>query len=270
MTGLKPKNMVGIPWRVAFALQADGWYLRSDIIWAKPNPMPESVTDRPTKSHEYIFLLSKRERYFWDQEAIREDFADDRMGASGAKHGTPEKYARESGRCGDEGLARFHGNIGRNIRSVWTIPTQSFSGAHFATFPREIPERCIKAGTSEKGCCPKCGAAWERIVDHKTSISRKNPGYLVQSGRNDGGGKRHGSFMDAKSETIGWRPTCSCNAGDPIPCIVLDPFCGSGTTVMVAQDLGRIGVGLDLTYQDLAAQRIGGPLFAKQVNSAWS
>lgn len=112
--GLKHKDLIGIPWRVAFALQVDGWYLRSDIIWHKPNPMPESVTDRPTKSHEYVFLFSKSERYFYDAEAIRE-----------------------------EGLTS------RNARTVWTIATKPYAGAHFATFPPEIPERCIKAGSRE-------------------------------------------------------------------------------------------------------------------------
>lgn len=113
--GLKPKNLCGIPWRVAFALQAEGWYLRSDIIWAKPNPMPESVTDRPTKSHEYIFLLSKAERYYYDAEAIVEYTATN--------------------------------SLTRNKRDVWTVATQPFPGAHFATFPPKLITPCILAGS---------------------------------------------------------------------------------------------------------------------------
>jgi DNA modification methylase len=141
---LKPKDLVGIPWRVAFALQADGWYLRSDIIWSKPNPMPESVTDRPTKAHEYIFLLSKSARYYYDADAI-------------AEAGTGEMRPISMGHA----LARNFGNIGtgneangvllggltRNKRSVWHVATQPYEGAHFATFPEALIEPCILAGS---------------------------------------------------------------------------------------------------------------------------
>jgi DNA modification methylase len=153
-TGLRPKNLLGIPWRVAFALQADGWYLRSDIIWAKPNPMPESVTDRPTKAHEYLFLLAKQERYYYDAAAIKEpqseaaleDYAR-RGDARPRGHSTAD--AARGGEGADAGL-RFNGNKtdpeGRNRRTVWTVPTSPFSGAHFATFPPGLIEPCIKAG----------------------------------------------------------------------------------------------------------------------------
>ena len=143
--GLKPKDLVGIPWRVAFALQADGWYLRQDIIWHKPNPMPESVTDRCTKSHEYIFLLTKSAKYFYDADAIREDVKPN----SGKNMRAPK--------CGDD---RVEGTTnqtqktydelkGANKRSVWKINTQPYKDAHFAVFPPELPELCIKAGSSE-------------------------------------------------------------------------------------------------------------------------
>ena len=141
--GAKPKDLVGIPWRVAFALQADGWYLRSDIIWHKPNPMPESVTDRPTKAHEYVFLLSKSASYFFDAKGIREP-------------GTRYEWKSQKFKCGD--LTRHHGSTvgaevgdpdaGRNARTVWTIPTQPTPDAHFATFPEALAERCILAGTA--------------------------------------------------------------------------------------------------------------------------
>ena len=145
---LGAKQLLGIPWRVALALQADGWYLRQDIIWHKPNPMPESVTDRCTKSHEYVFLMSKSARYFYNAAAIAEPFADERMGASGVRDSVPQAYVSAAGRGGDGGLQNFSGTdkAGRNARSVWTIATQPFKEAHFATFPPDLAERCIKAG----------------------------------------------------------------------------------------------------------------------------
>jgi DNA modification methylase len=156
-SGLKPKDIVGIPWRVAFALQADGWWLRQDIIWHKPNPMPESVTDRCTKAHEYIFLLAKSERYYYDGEAVKEMFADARMGNPGGGG----QYAREcpypNTHDGQQsGLAKGKWNengehSGRNRRSVWTVATQPFPGAHFAVFPEKLITPCILAG------CPKGG-----------------------------------------------------------------------------------------------------------------
>jgi DNA modification methylase len=146
--GLKPKDLIGIPWRAAFALQADGWYLRSDIIWAKPNPMPESVTDRPTKAHEYLFLLSKSPSYFYDATAVREDDA-------GTDH-TRNVIGPEPSLEPSNGLRPAHGGIrtlngrngtGRNRRSVWTVTTQPYPGAHFATFPPKLIEPCILAGS---------------------------------------------------------------------------------------------------------------------------
>jgi DNA modification methylase len=222
--GLKNKDLVGIPWRVAFALQADGWYLRSDIIWAKPNPMPESVTDRPTKAHEYVFLLSKQARYFFDQEAVREKWADARLGLS-YPNGAPKQQTTKgnpdrndgghtssarrglTGAAGPDGRRKttVHGadgsiqhrngerwpNSGRNIRSVWEIATQPYPEAHFATFPEELARRCIAAG------CPEDG-------------------------------------------------------------VVLDTFVGSGTVCFVARKLGRHSIGIDLSesYLELAARRL--------------
>jgi DNA modification methylase len=150
--GLKPKDLIGIPWRVAFALQADGWYLRQDIIWHKPNPMPESVTDRCTKSHEYMFLLTKSARYWYDAEAIKEESTGNTKGAaasfkrSGSKRGesicpnSPMPTHRE-----DRDDVAYDGDT-RNKRSVWTVATQPYSGAHFATFPPDLIRPCIRAG----------------------------------------------------------------------------------------------------------------------------
>jgi DNA modification methylase len=172
-SGLKPKDLCGMPWRLAFALQADGWYLRSDIIWSKPNPMPESVTDRPTKSHEYIFLLTKAERYYYDADAIREKRDSDHdasvfRGGSYVNNSTfdncrggkrtvngDRKLAPLEGAHGALGMdgngmrmpEKWDNPAGRNKRSVWTIATQPYSEAHFATFPEELPKLCILAGS---------------------------------------------------------------------------------------------------------------------------
>lgn len=218
--GTKPKDLLGIPWMVAFALRADGWYLRSDIIWSKPNPMPESVTDRPTKAHEYLFLLSKSPRYFYDAPAIAEDAKDWSRGGPGSGiENTAERYGAGNG--GNGGLSklaeRYRGTQGasaargvngqpdrdnpgggvgqgiekRNKRSVWTVTTMPYPGAHFATFPPKLIEPCILAGSRE---------------------------------------------------------------GDT----VLDPFSGAGTTGMVALRHGRAFVGIELNpeYAQMARDRI--------------
>lgn len=149
--GLKHKDLIGIPWRVAFALQADGWYLRQDIIWHKPNPMPESVRDRCTKAHEYVFLLSKSPRYYYDAEAIKEDATGK---APGNQKPTKSGRAHEAGDDRHRTSAGLH-NIGavdkRNRRSVWTVTTRPYKGAHFATFPPALVEPCILAGAPGGG-----------------------------------------------------------------------------------------------------------------------
>jgi DNA modification methylase len=164
--GLKPKDLIGIPWQVAFALRADGWYLRSDIIWAKPNPMPESVTDRPTKAHEYLFLLSKSARYYYDADAVREapsESTSERWGDDLSKRrpdGEPTTaFVPGENTCG------VHPN-GRNKRSVWTVATQPFPGAHFATFPPKLIEPCVLAGAPVDGTVldPFSGAGTTGVV----------------------------------------------------------------------------------------------------------
>lgn len=154
-SGLRPKNLVGIPWRVAFALQADGWYLRSDTIWHKPNPMPESCRDRPTKAHEYVFLMSKSARYFYDQDAIREDMSptSSRINSKDGLRPSERKngfyHSGEYGRTGAQHGRKLNPNTDkkRNARSVWTIPTQPYPGAHFAVMPPALADRCIRAGS---------------------------------------------------------------------------------------------------------------------------
>lgn len=155
--GLKPKDLIGIPWRVAFALQADGWYLRSDIIWAKPNPMPESVRDRPTRSHEYVFLLTKNARYYYDAHAIRNPPSEALLKqiAQGYEGKATKDYAEAGAQDPSAVKARIlagkvdQAALGSNARSVWTITPKPFKGAHFATFPPELVEKCVKAGSRE-------------------------------------------------------------------------------------------------------------------------
>jgi site-specific DNA-methyltransferase (cytosine-N4-specific) len=400
---MKPKDLCGIPWRVAFALQADGWWLRSDIVWSKPNPMPESVTDRPTKAHEYVFLLSKGPRYFFDSEAIREEYAGKTLthrgggkaagkvgqqdavgkvasgnfgewdkartafppprpqeetldGSDGEAPRGPDGRRATAVKGGDGSIQHRDGerwpNGGRNVRSVWEIATQPYPEAHFATFPEALPERCIKAGTSERGCCPECGAPWVReiaagsdypalvrpvsfapdfgadlrlareqaglsqtevsawfpsstggrtgivsnwetgkmlppphavakLLEAFPDLSPKYDGLALASSGTAGGGWMEGDALvvgNAKRgvsltrdvTTASWRPSCShrqaFTRGDssterayaPVPCTVLDPFMGSGTTALVARRLGRRSVGIELNpeYAKLCARRL--------------
>lgn len=256
--GIKPKDLVGIPWRVAFALQADGWYLRSDIIWSKPNPMPESVQDRPTKAHEYIFLLTKSPKYYYDGDAIREQATQDRWGGH-----SPMNLNNSKDKNGVyRGLTRERDMMpeSRNKRSVWEVTTKPYPEAHFATYPEKLVEPCILAGTSEKGACAECGKPWVRdseIVSTPERDTRNNRIGVIP-------GRDHASRMNSKAmekverEFKGWKAGCVCG-GDIVPSTVLDPFVGSGTTLAVAQRLGRRGVGADINeeYLSLASRRLG-------------
>jgi DNA modification methylase len=147
--GLKPKDLIGIPWRVAFALQADGWYLRSDIIWHKPNPMPESVKDRPTKSHEYIFLMSKNRTYYYDQESIKTPVKQENMKGTTTHKRSTKDWGDGTGVKTHNGFDKSYDMA--NKRDVWTVPTDKFEGQHFATFPKELIKPCILAGCPEGG-----------------------------------------------------------------------------------------------------------------------
>lgn len=213
------KQLLGVPWRVAFALQADGWILRSEIIWHKPNPMPESVTTRPTKAHEQLFLLTKSAKYFFDNEAIKTD-------------------------------------TGANCRSVWKIGPEIHRGEHFATMPTKLAEPCILSGSSAYGACSKCGSPWARVVKVERSNYISRPDRQVATGGAITGGVGK-NFPDTKRTTTGWQPTCQCNA-DVVPCVVLDPFSGSGTTGVAALTHGRKYIGCDLNpdYIALSRQRI--------------
>jgi DNA modification methylase len=215
---VKPKDLVGAPWLLAFALRADGWYLRSDIIWARPNPMPESVTDRPTKSHSYVFLLAKQPRYFFDADAIREPASEDgiaresraRLSAYDAPGQTPQRRSPSNGEWT---------TAGRNKRSVWTIATQPLPDQHYAAYPEALVEPCILAGTSERGVCPACGAPWVRETERTTmQIPERAQSNRVGSEAtpmvNDGARRRAMNGQEwaktASVKTTGWRPTCEC------------------------------------------------------------
>ena len=262
---LKDKDLCLIPWRLAIALQADGWWLRSVICWHKKSCMPESVTDRPTNSWEPIFLLAKSAKYFYDATAVAEPCADSTMN-DGRLRDDYEPPRPERGFTGSpskgSGLIKPNGGM-RSQRNVWHLGPEPYAEAHFATFPTEIPRRAILAGTSARGCCPKCYAPWVRVVEkgppapepaHRNPTKRLEPG---QAGNADAGNmgfrasKLSGQEMSKwKAEnpdrTVGWEPGCECGE-QPIPQTVLDPFGGSGTSGAVANELGRHAILCELS-----------------------
>jgi DNA modification methylase len=229
----KSKNLCLLPERVALALQEDGWIVRSAIVWNKVRPMPESVRDRPTRSWEYVWMLARQERYFYDPDGLRQP-------PPSSMKIPPESWA--------------------NLRNCWSIPTEPHSEPHYAAFPEELPRRAILLGTSERGCCPACGAPWRRVVERQMARKKLSPRALsamregqrlVLSGR---------QIAPHRRVTLGWEPTCRHRDQQPVPCLVLDPFAGIGTTLRVAQCLGRDAIGIELNdhYAALAQQRLLG------------
>jgi DNA modification methylase len=250
--GLKPKDLCLIPERLALALQADGWYVRSRIAWCKKSSMPESVTDRPTSAWEHLWLLTKSARYYYDAEAVKQPSTERPSG-----NGQRKDNHNPSAGFGVS-IPYEPDGTGANLRNYWVLGPEPYPEAHFATFPSEIPRRCIKAGTSQKGACSECGAPWERVVDLKPSDSKSSGGAWDTEHIQIAKGKtRPGNFVDRQATTTGWQPTCDCDA-EVVPCTVLDPFLGSGTTAAVAQELDREWVGIELNpeYAALAEKRI--------------
>lgn len=281
LPGLKPKDLMLIPARLALALQADGWWVRSEIVWAKGrslhvdecgpgSTMPESVGDRPTKAHEMVYLLSKSGRYFYDAEAVREPSVSETQLEHNLKYAKQydaydsTAHNRQPNNTNHKGIHSRPGSIGRNLRDVWLINPGSFKQAHFAVFPDDIPDICIRAGTSERGQCPHCGAPWERVVE-RTPMEIKRSGRAEEMGEF---GRTQASGTMTKpptSETVGWQPTCECDEHEPVAQLVIDPFSGAGTTGLVATRLGRryIGIEPNAEYVKMSEQRIinDAPLF---------
>lgn len=313
--GLKPGDLCLIPARLALALQADGWYVRQIVVWAKPAPMPESVSGtrwercrvrtwpdadvatttelrrdrqsgrnfgpptiqpcpgcdkcratggyvlrcgswRCTTAHEYVLMLAKSQRYFADQEAVKgKSTSADYAGGPGRDFNGKTRDVREQGQ-----QPAFRAiTQTRNPRSVWAISAEPLSEPHYAAFPSKLPEKCINASTSAKGCCPKCGAQIARIVE-SAALKRERPNDWTKRTGEDGTGNRcPNTVVGVESTTIGWRSTCDCpEAANPVPCRVLDPFGGSGTTALQALRMGREATLCELNpdYVAMATRRI--------------
>jgi hypothetical protein len=256
----RDKQLLGLPWRLALALQADGWILRSELIWHKLNPMPESVQDRPTRAHEQVFLFSKQGRYYYDGEAVRES-------GSANSHGSPHinpgiKQAilgqNQSGRLGQW---THEDRLGcRAMRSVLALASEPLSMAHFATFPTALVRTCLLAGAPMM-VCSACGKPWVRQVE-RTFIKLANrlpTRKALQPGADMADINSHEAMGYNEVRTTGFAPTCTC-AASTRPGVVFDPFCGSGTTLLVARALGLDAVGTDLSWPYLATiarQRLG-------------
>lgn len=344
---LKPGDLCNIPHRVAAALQADGWYWRSTIIWSKRSPMPESISGwrwvrcrvkvaaavfnaernqpgrngvndghrdcgsfsseqnktkwqpcpgcdkcrstgglilrrgkwRPTTAHEYVFMLSKSERYFADGDAVQELATSNRpdMRAKGVRTGTGylQQSAVASNSVGNvdragptiADLDHLGSTETRNPRSVWTLSSEPYKGAHFATFPTMLAKRCIEAGTSAGGCCPSCGSCYAPVVESQRIPTRpalnnkiwkhSESGDVIQQ-RSQSAPNLDPERHIAITRVTGYRSTCACNAEPAVGCVVFDPFSGSGTTLQVARALGRQWVGTEINpeYAKLAEVRI--------------
>lgn len=280
-SGIKEKNLIGIPWMVAFALRADGWYLRAACPWIKRNGMPDSTQDRPTQCVETVFMLTKSKKCYYDSEAVK-------VAVKGTGGGNfSKKYAAEQPKHGAMTMER-PAETGKRLRrtsdwffeswqgllldsddepSAFVVNLKGYKEAHFATFPPKLVEPCILAATSEKGECLECGKAWERELNcvHEGRDWRNDPikpkgipGELTGEGGNKRGQSSAHLGDTKRYETTGWRPQCQCGK-DPIPQTVLDPFGGSGTTGLVAKQFGRSAILCELNpdYVALAEKRCG-------------
>lgn len=274
--GYKSKNLLMMPFRVAMALQKDGWYLRSVMPWVKRNSMPESVTDRPSTSLEYVFLMAKNQKYFWDAEAIKIKSIRGGEIPKGNKHGRGEFGVNAGWAGGEVPPSRNFRNSDfffQSWQGLWVegeaaafiVNPKGFKEAHFATFPEKLVEPCVKAGTSEKGCCPDCGEPWIREIERGKPIPTGHGGNKrytehIRIGRGEKSTEKSVMTTGAISpiKTLGWKQNCKCEPKEPIPAICLDPFMGSGTVAVVAKKLGRnyIGIELNPKYVEMAEERI--------------
>jgi DNA modification methylase len=249
---IKIKDLMGMPWKVALALQNSGWYLRCDIIYNKTNPLPDGAKDRPTRSHEYIFLLTKSSKYFYDYYATLEDTETHPNG----EQGFGANNQKGTYRMDQERTFIHYGK--RNKRSVWEVPVANFQGKHFATFSSKLIEPCILASTSEKGCCVECGTPWVRKFEkEQIKINNKSTNKLTDSSN---------MFEDMKTKQEyklhlvekGWEKQCQCKTFDTKSCLVLDPFSGMATTGLVSfkHCQNYVGIELNKEYLDISKERL--------------
>ena len=265
---LKRKDLIGIPWMLAFALRNDGWFLRQDIIWSKTDPMPESVKDRCTKSHEYIFLLSKSSKYYFNHEAIKEESTSGiyKHAWGRAIDGSVNDVRKGSGSEVSKKNGGVQGTVSRSKRSVWPISTFGYPDAHFATFPEKLIVDPIKAGCPE-WVCDKCGSPYieeiqkELVPTAKASFNSKVDARDIGADKNDMGSNLakdgHQPGWAYKSRVVDTKPSCECKGGK-VPGIVLDPFNGVATTSIVSRKLNRNYVGFELNekYWEMGEVRI--------------
>lgn len=269
MAGLKPKDMCLVPQRFALAMQADGWWCRSECIWWKPNGMCSSVDDRPTLSHETVWMFTQAERYFWDGFAVRKPYAKSTLPQQGTRYAGEglkayeEHQAQNPSDVKRRAIASMEERGGANLRSVWRadpddledvweINTVASNIPHYAMMAPDVARLCVKAASSEKGRCPHCRAPWERVTEKSggTWEKRKQDGHPQRYGVVSTKGMPsypEGSFGEVSVTSIDWRPTCTCPPHDPEPCLVLDPFAGVCTTGVVALQEGREFVGCELS-----------------------
>jgi DNA modification methylase len=270
----KPKDMIPIPWLLGIALQKSGWWLRDDIIWSKTSCMVSSVTDRCTKSHEYILMLSKSRKYYFDNDAIREPYTTKNPEKMFGKVPKNSKAARIDevaplqGKLVTQGCTPdsiwSHG--GKNKRSVWTVGPYQLKELHYATYSPHLISPCVLAGSSEYGACAKCNAPYKRVLEKSITFhSGSGKSGNKPKGKYEGTEQAESGSYDIRmgphvsTKTVSWIPTCKCGEDTGVvPCIVLDPFMGSGTTALVSKKHGRNYVGIELSqkYIEIADKRL--------------
>ena len=258
----KRKSLIGIPWMLMFALKKMGFYWRCDAIWNKPNGKPESVKDRPIRTHEYVLFFSKSRRYYFDEWAIQEPFSENEAGwlKTGAKttcYGLDGATEPGSEDKLTSTLGPRPNTPGRRKRSVWNVNTEASSLPHYGAYPRRLIEPCVLASTSEKGCCSECGTPLERIFEDKGIVKHGGKRKLADAP----GAKlsENSLFTTGEIKTknfVGWRYVCKHIGSSVIPCTVLDPFSGTGTTGEVSMKLFRRYIGIELNPRDIEITRL--------------